>query len=68
MLHQPGAGERADAFNLKQFGLPVANLSSLAMVGDGEAMRFVANFLHQVQNRRAAIEDDWFVLLAIAGK
>jgi len=35
------------------------------VIGDGEAVRFVANALDEMQDRRAAVEDDGLVLLAV---
>ena len=65
MLHQPGAGAGADAGDVEQLGLAVADLAALAVVGDGEAVRLVADALDEVQDGRAAVEDDGIVLLPV---
>ncbi len=43
----------------------VAHLAALAVVGDGEAVALVADLLDEVQDGRAAVEDDGVVLLAV---
>ena len=47
-----------------QFGFVVADLAPLAMVGDGKAVAFVADLLHQVQDGGAAVKDDGVRLVA----
>ena len=41
-----------------QFARAVAHLAALAVVGDGEAMGFVADHLDEVQDGRAAVQHD----------
>ena len=48
-----------------EFGVAVAHLAALAVVGDGEAVALVADLLDEVQHGRAAVEDDGLVLLAV---
>ena len=43
----------------------MAFASALAVEGDGEAVRFVADLLDKVQDWRMPLEDDRFVLLAV---
>ena len=65
VFDEAGAGLRADAGDGEQFGVAVAHLAALAMVGDGEAMGLVADALDEMQHRRAAVEDDGLVFLAV---
>src|SRR3954452_6616158 len=64
MLEQATGGALADAGNFAEFGGTVANLAALAMEGDGEAMGFVADELHEVQNGIVMIEDDGIIFLS----
>ena len=59
------AGLRADAGNIQQLGIAVAHGPALAMVADGEAMALVADELDEMQHRRAAVEDDGLVFIAV---
>ena len=59
------AGLRADAGNLQQLGVSIPHGAALAMVADGEAMALVADELDEVQHRRAAVEDDGLVFVAV---
>src|SRR5580704_15377343 len=65
MLDKAGAGARADAGDVEQLGLAVADFAALAVVGDGEAVRLIADALDEVQDGRAAVEDDRIVLLPV---
>ena len=65
VFQQALAGARADAGDGVQFGVAVAHLAALAVVGDGEAVGFVADLLDEVQHGRAAVEDDGVGLLAV---
>ncbi len=56
---------RADSGDVQQFGVAVAHLAALAVVANGEAVAFVADHLHEMQYRRVAVEDDWFVFLSV---
>src|SRR5262245_12993490 len=58
----------ADAWNFEKRGGGLAFRTALPMKGDGEAMRFIANLLNEMKNRRMAIEDDGFVFLAVDKK
>ena len=51
MLQQAAGGLLADAFYFAQLGRAVADLPALAMKRHGEAVRLIANLLHQVQHR-----------------
>jgi hypothetical protein len=64
VLEQAAGGALANAGDLPQFGGAVANLAALAMEGDGEAVGFVADELHEVQNGIVMIENDGLVLLS----
>lgn len=50
MRDEPSTGLRPDTGNMQQIGIPVAHLAPLAMVGNGEAMGFIPDTLHQMQN------------------
>src|SRR3984885_12564974 len=65
MLDKAGAGARADAGDVEQLGLAVADFAALAMVGDGEAVRLVADALDEVKDGRAAVENNRIVLLPV---
>ncbi len=65
MLQQALAGAWADAGDGVEFGVAVAHLAALAVVGDGEAVGFVADLLDEVQDGRAAVEDDGVGLLPV---
>lgn len=57
-------GTRADAGNAVESGFGLARGASLAMKGDGEAVRFVADLLDEMKNRRVGLEDDGLIFLA----
>jgi hypothetical protein len=59
------AGDGAYAGDFVEFAGAVAHLAALAVVGDGEAVGFVADLLDDVQDGRAAVEDYRVVLLAV---
>ena len=65
VFQQALAGARADAGDGVEFGVAVAHLAALAVIGDGEAVGLVADLLDQVQHRRAAVEHDRVGLLAV---
>ena len=65
MLEQALAGDAAYAGDGVELGVAVAHLAALAVVGDGEAVAFVADLLDDVQDGRAAVEDDGVVFLAV---
>jgi hypothetical protein len=64
VLEQASAGEIADAGDVEQFAVPVADLAALAVIGHGEAMSFIANLLDEMKRGRVAVEDDRVVLLS----
>ena len=49
----------------KQLRIAVAHGAALAMVADGEAMAFVADELDEMQNGRAAVENDRLVFVSV---
>ncbi len=55
----------ADAGDSQQFTFAVAHLAALAVIGDGEAVALIANALDEMENRRAAVEDDGLILLPV---
>ena len=59
------AGARAYAGDGEQFGLAVAYLAALAVVGYGEAVALVADLLHEMEDGGAAVEHHGFVLLTV---
>jgi len=59
------AGLRANTGDIEQLGTAVAHGAALAMVADGEAMARVANELDEMQDRRAAVEDNGLILVAV---
>src|SRR5882762_2016409 len=65
MLQQAAGGAGADARDLEQFAGAVAHLAALAVESHGEAVSFVADQLHQVQDRRVVVERDGFVFLSV---
>src|SRR5450759_5912044 len=65
MFEQTARGRFADAGNFSSLGGAVADLAALAMEGYGEAMRFVADHLHQMQDGRMMVENDGIVLLSV---
>jgi hypothetical protein len=42
---------RANAGNIQQLGIAIAHSSALAMIANGKAVAFIADELHQVQDR-----------------
>src|ERR1700691_3628842 len=65
MFQQALAGAGAYAGDGEELGVAVAHLAALAVVGDGEAVRLVADALDQMQDGRAAVEDDGLVFLSV---
>ena len=65
MFEEALAGAGSDAGDGEELGVAVAHLAALAVVGDGEAVRFVADALDQMQDGGAAVEDDGLVFLAV---
>jgi hypothetical protein len=59
------AGSGAYAGDLEEFGAAVAHLAALAVVGDGEAVGFVADLLDEVEDGGAAVEDNGIVFLSV---
>ena len=59
------AGLRAHAGDFEQLGVAVAHGAALAVVADGEAVAFVADELDKMEDRRAAVEDDGLILVAV---
>ena len=59
------AGLRAYAGDVEELGVAVAHGAALAMIADGEAMALVADELDEMQDRRAAVEDDGLVFVAV---
>jgi hypothetical protein len=56
---------RADAGDVQELRVAVAHLAALAMIADGEAMALVSDELNEMQDGRAAVEDDGVVFLAV---
>lgn len=54
----------ADARDVFEFGVQRAFRAALSVEADGEAMGFVADLLHQMQDRRVVIEAHGLVLLS----
>ncbi len=65
VFEQTARGGFADAGDFAQLGGAVANLAALAMEGHGEAMGFVADLLHQMQDGRMMVEHDGIVFLSV---
>jgi hypothetical protein len=65
VLEEAGSGALAYAGDGQQLGVAVAHFSAFAMVGDGEAVGFVADALDEVQDGRAALEDNGIVFLSV---
>ncbi len=65
VLDEAVAGDGADAGDVVEFAGAVAHLATLAVVGDGEAVAFVADFLDDVEDGAAAVEDDGVVFLSV---
>jgi hypothetical protein len=55
----------ADAGNVVELGVAVTHGAALAMIADSEAMALVADGLNEMEDGRAAVEDDGVVLLAV---
>ncbi len=64
VLEEASAGGFADAGDVEEFAVAIADFAALAMIGDGEAVGFVAHLLNEVQGRRVPVEDDGIVLLS----
>src|SRR5260370_40567111 len=64
MFQQTLPGACADAGYFEQFRAAIAHLATLAMERHGEAMGFVADDLHQMQNWRMMVERHRFVFLS----
>ena len=64
VLEEARARGFADAGDVEEFAVAVADLAALAVIGDGEAVGFVAYLLDEVQRGRVAVEDDGVVLLS----
>src|SRR5579871_684107 len=65
VFEQALAGTGTYAGDGEEFGVAVAHLAALAVVGDGEAVALVADFLDEVQDGGAAVQDYGFVLLSV---
>src|SRR5208282_2951346 len=65
MLQETTGGRFAYAGDFSQFGDSVSDLAALAMKGYGEAMGFIANLLHQMQDGRMMVEHDGVVFLSV---
>ncbi len=65
MGNEAFAGGVADAGDAEEFGVAVAHFAALSVVGDGEAVGFVADALNEVEDGRAAVEHDRVVFLAV---
>lgn len=50
VLEEAGAGAGSDAGDGEEFGVAVAHFAALAVIGDGEAVRLVADALDEVQD------------------
>ena len=57
-------GSRTDAGNFVEFRFQGSARAALPVKTDGEAVRFVADLLNQMQQRRMSFQADRFVLLA----
>src|ERR1019366_9246678 len=64
-VEQAAGGGFAYAGDFSQFGGAVADLAALAMEGYGEAMGFVADHLHQMQDGRMMVENYGVVFLSM---
>ena len=64
VLEEALAGAGADAGDGVEFGLAVAHLAAFAVVGDGEAVGFIADLLDEVEDGGAALEDDGAIFAA----
>ena len=53
-----------DALDFSELRGEGARVAAVAMKGDGEAVGFVADGLNQLEHGRAAIEQNWFILVA----
>ena len=56
---------RADAGDVEELGAAVAHGAALAVVADGEAVALVADHLDEMEDGRAAVEDDGIVFRAV---
>jgi hypothetical protein len=65
VFEETACGGFSDSWNLAQFGGAVADLAALAMEGYSEAVGFVANHLHQMQDGRMMVENDRIIFLAV---
>jgi hypothetical protein len=65
MFEQAAGGGFAYAGDFSQLGGAVADLAALAMEGYGEAMGFVADHLHQMQDGRMMVENYGVVFLSM---
>ena len=62
---EAASGLGADARDGQQFGVAVAHGAALAMIADGEAVALVADELNEMEDGRAAVEDDGLLLVAV---
>ena len=65
VLEQALAGAGANAGDVVEFGVAVAHLTALAVVGDGEAVGLVADLLDEMKDGRATLEHDGRVFLPV---
>src|SRR5271154_7554850 len=65
MFQQAASRGFANSRNLSQLRRAISYLAALAMEGNGEAMRFIADQLHQMQHRRMVIENYGLALLPV---
>src|SRR5580700_5218810 len=65
MHEQALPSRRADSGNGVELAGAVAHLAALAVIGDGKAVRFVADLLDHMQHGRAAVEYDGLILLSV---
>lgn len=65
MLEEALAGAGAYAGDTVELRVAVADLAAFAVVGDGEAVGFVADLLDEVEDGGAAVEDDRGVLVTV---
>src|SRR5690349_7262346 len=65
VFEQTPGRARSYSRNFQQFGGAVAHLAAFAVEGDGEAVGFVADLLHKVQDGRVVVERDRFIFLSV---
>ena len=62
-LQQFLRGSRSDSGDIAEGAMCLPLATPLAMKGHREAVRFIANLLNQMKDRRMVLQDDGFILL-----